>query len=71
MNKAMGIILIVLGVIALGWGGFNYTTRDKVVDIGPLEASVDKTHHVPLSPIAGGLALVGGVVLLLMTKKTA
>lgn len=69
MNKTVGIILIVLGVLGLAWGGFTYTTREKIVDIGPIHASREKEHHVPLPPIAGALALVGGVVLLVAGKK--
>ena len=64
MNRIIGIILIVLGLVGLVWGGITYTTREKVVDIGPIHASRDKTHTIPLPPIAGALALIGGVVLL-------
>jgi uncharacterized membrane protein len=70
MNQTLGIILIVLGVVGLAWGGFTYTTREKVVDIGPIHASRDEKHNVPLAPIAGGLVLVGGVVLLMAGKKS-
>ena len=69
MNKALGIVLIVLGLIGVGWGGFTYTTREKVVDIGPIHATRDKTHDIPLPPIAGALVLIGGVVLLVAGKK--
>jgi hypothetical protein len=69
MGKTIGIILIVLGIIGVGWGGFTYTTREKVVDLGPIHASRDKTHNVPLPPIAGGVALIGGLVLVLTDKK--
>jgi len=64
MNKIVGITLIVLGLAGLAWGGFTYTTREKLVDIGPIHASVEKTHNVPLSPIAGAVALIGGLALL-------
>jgi hypothetical protein len=63
MNRTLGIILIALGLVGLVWGGFSYTTREKVVDIGPIHATRDKTNTVPLPPIAGALALVGGIVL--------
>ncbi len=69
MNRALGVILCVLGVIGLAWGGISYTTREKVVDIGPIHASREKTHNVPLPPIAGALALVGGIVLLVARKN--
>ena len=63
MNKTIGIILIVLGLVGLAYGGFNYTTREKVIDIGPIHASRDETHSIPVPPIAGALALIGGVLL--------
>jgi len=69
MNKTLGIILIVLGLVGLAWGGFTYTTTEKVVDIGPIHATRDKTHSVPLPPIAGALALVGGIVLVATAGK--
>jgi len=52
MNKTLGLILIGLGLIGLAWGGFTYTTREKVVDIGPIHATREKTHNIPLPPIA-------------------
>jgi hypothetical protein len=65
MTRTVAVILIVLGVIGLAWGGFTYTTRQKVLDVGPIHATRDKTHAVPVPPIAGAVALLGGVVLLL------
>jgi hypothetical protein len=69
VNKALGMILIALGLFGLAWGGFTYTTREKVVDIGPIHATREKTHNVPLPPIAGGVALIAGVVLLVAGRK--
>ena len=69
MNKTLGIILIALGLLGLVWGGFTYTTRETVVDIGPIHATREKTHNVPLPPIAGAVALIGGVVLLVSRRK--
>ena len=69
MNKTIGMVLIVLGVVGLAWGGFTYTTQEKVLDIGPLQASVEETHSVPLPPIAGALALIGGIILMVSGKK--
>lgn len=57
----VGIILIILGVLALAYQGITYTTREKVIDIGPLKASVDKEKNIPLPPIIGIVALVAGV----------
>ena len=69
MNKTLGIVLIVLGLFGLAWGGITYTTRETVVDIGPIHATRDKTHTIPLPPIAGAVALIGGVVLLAAGSK--
>jgi hypothetical protein len=69
VNKTIGIILIALGLVGLMWGGFSYTTKEKVVDIGPIEASKEETHSIPLPPIAGAAALIGGIVLLVAGKK--
>lgn len=69
MNKTLGVVLCVVGLIGLAWGGFTYTTKEKIVDIGPIHATRDETHQIPFPPIAGGLALVGGIVLLLVGKK--
>jgi uncharacterized membrane protein HdeD (DUF308 family) len=69
VNKTIGVILIVLGLIGLAWGGFSYTTREKVVDIGPIHATRDETHNVPLPPVLGALALIGGIVVLVYRRK--
>lgn len=65
----LGIILVVLGLAGLAWGGFTYTTRQKIVDIGPIHASRDETHTIPLPPIAGAIALIGGVALLVAGNR--
>jgi len=69
VNKTLGITLILLGLFGLAWGGFTYTTREKVVDIGPIHATRDITHNVPLPPIAGAVAVMGGIVLLVARGK--
>ena len=69
MSKIIGMILIALGLVGLAWGGLTYTTREKVVDIGPIHASRDQTHTVPLPPIAGAASLIGGIVLLAAGRK--
>jgi len=69
VNRTMGVVLIVLGLVGLIWGGFSYTTRKTVVDIGPIHATRDQTHNIPLPPIIGALALVGGVVLFVGGKR--
>lgn len=65
MAKTIGVILVVLGVAGLAWGGLSWTTRDTIVDAGPIEITADKTERVPLPPIVGGLLLVAGVVLIM------
>jgi drug/metabolite transporter (DMT)-like permease len=70
VNKVLGIILVVLGLAGLAWGGFTFTTREKVVDIGPIHATREKTHTVPLPPIAGAVALIGGVALLVAGNRS-
>jgi uncharacterized membrane protein len=67
--KALGILLIVLGLFGLAWGGFTYTTTEKVVDIGPIHATREKTHNIPLPPLARAAAPIGGVVLLVAGKR--
>jgi len=69
VNKTLGIILIALGLFGLAWGGVTYTTKEKVVDIGPIHATRDKKHNLPLSPIAGAVAVIGGIVLLAARRK--
>ena len=65
----LAIILIVIGVIALAYGGFSFTTREKVAEVGPLKIEKNKTRSVPLSPVLGVLALVGGVALLVVARR--
>jgi hypothetical protein len=59
----LGIILIILGALALAYQGITYTTREKVVDLGPLKITADKEKSIPLPPILGALARAGGIVL--------
>jgi hypothetical protein len=59
----LGIVLIVLGVIALAYQGISYTSREKVVDIGPLKVEAQKEKTIPLPPILGGVAVAAGVIL--------
>jgi hypothetical protein len=68
---AVGLILIVLGVLALAYQGITYTTHKKVLDVGPLQATTEEHKTIPLPPILGGVAVLGGVVLLLAGRRTA
>ena len=65
----VGVILIVLGVVALAYQGISYTTKEKVVDLGPLKVEARKEHTIPLPPVLGGIALLGGVVLLIASAR--
>jgi len=67
----VGVILIILGVVGLALGGFSFTRKEKVLDLGPIEASADKKESVPIPPILGALAVVGGVVLVAAGAKRA
>lgn len=62
--KIAAIVLIVVGVIALAYGGISYTREKKVVDIGPIEATTKTRETIPLPPILGVAAIAGGVVML-------
>jgi uncharacterized membrane protein len=67
-----GIALILLGIVAFAYQGITYTSREKIIDVGPLQASVDTKKTIPLSPLLGGLVLVGGIVLVVVgTKKSS
>jgi drug/metabolite transporter (DMT)-like permease len=65
----VGIALIVFGIVAFAYKGITYTSREKVVDIGPIHATADTQKTIPLSPLLGGLALVGGIVLVAVGAK--
>lgn len=64
-----GIVLIILGVLALAYQGINYNRRETVMNVGPMHVSTETHERFPLPPVLGGLALVGGVVLLVVGAK--
>lgn len=68
-RMAIGIILIVLGIMAFAYQGISYTTREKNVDIGPIQVTTEKTKTIPLPPIVGAAALAGGIALLVMRGR--
>jgi len=71
-SKILGLILIAVGTIALVYQGISYQSQDRVVDLGPLHVSAERTHTLPLPPIVGGVALLGGIALLIFGRqKTA
>jgi hypothetical protein len=67
----VGILLIVVGIIGLAYGGITYTRKEKVVDIGPIQATRETHERLPLPPIVGGLSLAAGVILLVAGAKRA
>jgi len=62
--RIVGIVLVILGALALGYGGFTYITREKVVDAGPVQVTADREKTVWIPPVVGGIAVVGGLILL-------
>jgi uncharacterized membrane protein len=69
ISSIVGILLIILGVVALAYQGVTYTMPKKVLDIGPIQATKEEHKTIPLPPILGGIALVGGVALLIAGNK--
>jgi uncharacterized membrane protein YidH (DUF202 family) len=67
--RLLGIVLVVLGVIGLAYGGISWTRQKKVVDVGPVELSTEQRERLPISPIAGGACLVAGVALLVIRPR--
>ncbi|MGB9430816.1 MAG: hypothetical protein WBQ89_01115 [Candidatus Acidiferrum sp.] len=64
-----GILFILLGGFALAYQGFSYTHRENVLDVGPIHATADKHQRVYISPILGGLALLGGIAMLVVGSR--
>lgn len=69
MTRLIGIVLIVLGLVAFATGGFSFTREEKILDIGPLQATAEKRERIPLPPLLGGAALLGGIVLLVVGSR--
>ena len=68
--KALGVILIVLGLVGLAYGGFTWTRKDTVVDAGPIEITRDKHERIAIPPVAGGLLMAAGAGLLMMRRPS-
>ena len=62
--KILGIVLIVLGALALAWGGISWTDRDTVADLGPIEVQTAEREHIPLPPVVGAVALFAGLIMI-------
>jgi len=65
----IGVILIVIGIVALAYQGITYTTSEKVVDLGPLKVEAKRERTIPLPPVVGVIALVGGIVLVAVSAR--
>lgn len=69
MNKTIGILLIVVGAVMLLWTGFTYTKKEKIIDAGPIHLSADRQKTVNWPPYLGGVLILGGVVVVALSKK--
>ena len=67
--KGLGFVLVVLGILALVYGGISYSRQRTVLDMGPIKATATEQHNVPLSPIVGGVAIVAGLLLLVVPRR--
>jgi uncharacterized membrane protein len=68
-NTVIGLILVALGIAAFAFQGITYTTREKAVDLGPIQVTTEKSRRIPLPPIVGGVALVCGAVMLITAGR--
>ena len=69
MKKTIGIVLIVIGIAMMVYTGFNYVTKEKVVDIGPIQINAEKNHTVQWPPVVGVILIIGGIVVIVFDKK--
>jgi len=69
--KLWAIALVAIGIAAFAYQGITYTSRDKVVDLGPLHITAERSHTLPLPPIAGAIALAGGIALFFTNRQKA
>ena len=69
-TTVVAIALIILGVLAFGYQGITYTTQEKVIDVGPIKATVEKEKTIPLTPVMGAVALISGIALLVAGRRS-
>ncbi len=69
-TKLIGVVLIVLGIVMIVWTGFTYTKKEKVIDAGPIQISADREKTVNWPPYLGGVLLIGGIVIVVTSKKS-
>ena len=67
--RMLGTILVVIGIVALIWGGISWTRKETIVDLGPIQATAERRERIPLPPVVGGIALIAGVVLLVVPAR--
>jgi hypothetical protein len=67
--KLAGIVLIILGALAMAYQGIRYTTREKLIDLGPLKVTASERKTIPLPPVVGGIALAAGLTMVLADRK--
>jgi hypothetical protein len=67
--RVLGSILVVLGMVALLWGGISWTREEKIIDLGPIEATAERRETIPLPPVIGGIALIAGIILLVAPSR--
>jgi uncharacterized membrane protein YidH (DUF202 family) len=68
-KQVLATLLIVIGLVSLLWGGISWTRKEKVLDLGPIEATKTERKTIPMPPLVGGLLLASGVVLLLVPSR--
>lgn len=69
MKKTIGLALVIAGVLALAYQGITYTKKEKVIDLGPIQATAEKEKTIPLPPIAGAILLIGGIAIILSDRR--
>ena len=69
--KVTGFVLIIIGIIMIAYTGFNFITREKIVDAGPIEITKEKNHQVQWPPIVGGVIIAAGIIALVSSKKAS
>lgn len=67
--RIVGLILVILGIVGLVWGGISWTREETVIDIGPIQAEAETRETIPVPPVVGGIALVAGLVLLVVPAR--
>ena len=69
-KRVVGLVLVIIGLVSLLWGGISWTREKTIVDLGPIQARSQERETIPLPPIVGGLALVAGVILLVVRERS-